>query len=679
MFSTLEDESPMSKNSQRKIDVDSDSVYHMVYESSNDIWYAQSTNSGTNWSPEELVSNGFGYSHRPCIAEHDGRVYIVYVTGDGEIELKTRIGFNQWVYVDLSWSGTTQIPNETYPVVEVNNACTQPFPDLIAIAWEDRVGGVGKIRYHVTESEAIGLTTRKKTGDLYTSNSSQPRYPSIATTPNWIGFDVAWNDTGKVQYSSFWVFRCNPAVDSLYPLFRPVELVSDDFEYVIGAPSLAIDFMQKPSVAYESVFKTKITPPGDGRPIGSTLIYMNHLSLRGTPRIRVRQRAFVSIDPWRTTSNTYLWGTKDYELARPSIGAQPLTGCTNTNQGLRVGFNYDPKDDYIIKVLQIVDPNSCIIGVVSQTNHFGYDPNLVGRSELSKRLRELFCEFETSPGEETQGASVLIGSTNEHLGKIQTAPTSIIRETGVTKDTAFALFAMHEPRIINGGSELVLDWDAVHDSLVVNVNTTLHDKMKTQSFVVQSGDTLVFDKQTFVKAPNDFQGGDAFRVTVYTATNILHQESYPIQSFASDSADASTEYLQLTNFADSTVFIAVSLSPGIDTFEVSVNQAMMEDDGQQKRANRSIANRPENIWLSPAFPNPFSDMTVFRFGNSEGSRLKLTVFDISGQEIATLVNRWMNAGTHEIVFNSGHLPSGLYFYRLEANTRSITRRMHLVR
>lgn len=72
-------------------------------------------------------------------------------------------------------------------------------------------------------------------------------------------------------------------------------------------------------------------------------------------------------------------------------------------------------------------------------------------------------------------------------------------------------------------------------------------------------------------------------------------------------------------------------------------------------------------------------MTVFRFGNSEGSRLKLTVFDISGQEIATLVNRWMNAGTHEIVFNSGHLPSGLYFYRLEANTRSITRRMHLVR
>ncbi len=63
----------------------------------------------------------------------------------------------------------------------------------------------------------------------------------------------------------------------------------------------------------------------------------------------------------------------------------------------------------------------------------------------------------------------------------------------------------------------------------------------------------------------------------------------------------------------------------------------------------------------------------------EAGMVKLTLYNILGQEIRTLVNEFKEAGTHTINFNATELNSGMYIYKIEANGFTQTRKMTLVK
>jgi hypothetical protein len=74
---------------------------------------------------------------------------------------------------------------------------------------------------------------------------------------------------------------------------------------------------------------------------------------------------------------------------------------------------------------------------------------------------------------------------------------------------------------------------------------------------------------------------------------------------------------------------------------------------------------PSTFTLYQNYPNPFNPSTTVRFGAPARSRVKLTVFNILGQQVAELVNEELNAGYFEKQWTAG-VASGLYIYRLEA-------------
>ncbi len=83
---------------------------------------------------------------------------------------------------------------------------------------------------------------------------------------------------------------------------------------------------------------------------------------------------------------------------------------------------------------------------------------------------------------------------------------------------------------------------------------------------------------------------------------------------------------------------------------------------------------PENYSLSQNYPNPFNPSTEINFSIPNDGIVQLKIFNILGQEISTLVNRYEHAGTYQIKFNAANLPSGIYLYRLDVinnNTNSI--------
>jgi hypothetical protein len=96
-------------------------------------------------------------------------------------------------------------------------------------------------------------------------------------------------------------------------------------------------------------------------------------------------------------------------------------------------------------------------------------------------------------------------------------------------------------------------------------------------------------------------------------------------------------------------------------------------------ATPSTAGAVSEFALSQNYPNPFNPETSISYTLAEASRVSLKVYNISGEEIATLVNGNENSGIHTVNFSAANLPTGLYFYRLDAGDFSATRKMMLLK
>ncbi|MEX1054671.1 MAG: T9SS type A sorting domain-containing protein, partial [Rhodothermales bacterium] len=88
---------------------------------------------------------------------------------------------------------------------------------------------------------------------------------------------------------------------------------------------------------------------------------------------------------------------------------------------------------------------------------------------------------------------------------------------------------------------------------------------------------------------------------------------------------------------------------------------------------------PAAFKLGQNYPNPFNPATTIDFSLPEMQNVRLTVYDGLGREVRVLVNGNLSAGTHEVSFDAADIPSGVYFYRLEAAGQSLTQTMILMK
>lgn len=88
---------------------------------------------------------------------------------------------------------------------------------------------------------------------------------------------------------------------------------------------------------------------------------------------------------------------------------------------------------------------------------------------------------------------------------------------------------------------------------------------------------------------------------------------------------------------------------------------------------------PDKYYLEQNYPNPFNPATTIVFSLPQKSFVKLKVFDLLGREVANLVDENLSEGKYKYDFNAASLPSGIYFYKLETEKFSETRRMMLIK
>ncbi len=88
---------------------------------------------------------------------------------------------------------------------------------------------------------------------------------------------------------------------------------------------------------------------------------------------------------------------------------------------------------------------------------------------------------------------------------------------------------------------------------------------------------------------------------------------------------------------------------------------------------------PEKYTLDQNYPNPFNPSTVIRYSVPKSQLVTLKVYNLLGQEVATLVNNRQNAGNYQVTFNADKLASGIYFYNLNTAGFNATKKMILLK
>ncbi|MGD8781342.1 MAG: T9SS type A sorting domain-containing protein [Ignavibacteria bacterium] len=93
----------------------------------------------------------------------------------------------------------------------------------------------------------------------------------------------------------------------------------------------------------------------------------------------------------------------------------------------------------------------------------------------------------------------------------------------------------------------------------------------------------------------------------------------------------------------------------------------------------SVEELPVKYNLSQNYPNPFNPSTTIEVTIPESGIFTLKVYNVLGQEVATLLNGQMNIGHHQVTFDASKLSSGLYIYRLSGDNVNLTKKMMLLK
>jgi len=133
-----------------------------------------------------------------------------------------------------------------------------------------------------------------------------------------------------------------------------------------------------------------------------------------------------------------------------------------------------------------------------------------------------------------------------------------------------------------------------------------------------------------------------------------------------------TLLVQMDNGAGST-FV------GTQSFEIDPQDWILKSGIALHADDTQNGALPLTIALHPNFPNPFNSGTTIKYDLPEQSQVRLTVYDLVGRTVATLVSEMQPAGRHAIYWDASGISSGTYFYQLQTTHSHLISKLLIIK
>ncbi len=118
---------------------------------------------------------------------------------------------------------------------------------------------------------------------------------------------------------------------------------------------------------------------------------------------------------------------------------------------------------------------------------------------------------------------------------------------------------------------------------------------------------------------------------------------------------------------------------GGSNFKYRLKQIDIDGKYEYSTVVEAILDVPAEFSVKQNFPNPFNPTTKIEFSIPSDNNVEIKVFNVLGMEVATLLNGYKQAGTHNVEFNANNFSSGIYFYKVVSGNYSEIKKMFLLR
>ncbi len=189
---------------------------------------------------------------------------------------------------------------------------------------------------------------------------------------------------------------------------------------------------------------------------------------------------------------------------------------------------------------------------------------------------------------------------------------------------------------------------------------------------------LLFNKSVYFNPTNDTSGHGtpiSFPLRQFRF-RIVDPNGGGVLATLDTSSNSGTVSVNIASVAGRNVIFrpAVTLS-GIQSQQVALGVGDIIYFGNEQQNAMASKDQPQGYVLSQNYPNPFNPLTIIRYNVPTEGQVSLTVFDVLGREVATLVDEFKLSGSYTATFDASKLASGVYFYRLKEGGLTDVKRM----
>jgi len=288
--------------------------------------------------------------------------------------------------------------------------------------------------------------------------------------------------------------------------------------------------------------------------------------------------------------------------------------------------------------------------------------------------------------------------------------TNRLSKTTISKDASDASYSPYSFVMVNiSSNNAALFYSPIHDSIMfVNSSLTYRATRGIFSWLYNTGSTLLFDAANLNLV--ELNSNPVSSMHIYSDSLMLFKTEYVYTVY--DASNKLTTTFDLGGLAGYNIMngniVLVSNSNNSKYYafqktKTDWNELLPEGNhlGVSVGNNTALVVRHNKIYafapdglnefvpentipvksfsLSQNFPNPFNPSTRIQYQVPSISQVVLKIYDVLGNEIATLVNEEQSEGVYEIEFNASKLSSGVYFYRLQADVFSETKKFMLIK
>jgi parallel beta-helix repeat protein len=362
-----------------------------------------------------------------------------------------------------------------------------------------------------------------------------------------------------------------------------------------------------------------------------------------------------------TTPNT------EYNIQTDGIYAQ--RNSYNTYEGNHIVISNRHKDQHC-DAIQFYQETSATVknNYVEQDNTKGGNAQGIYCSENTGTFR-IFNNI--GYGMYTTSSLIKFKNTSSYSGKVQIVGNTLYGGKGALVQTNDPYIIFKNNIVVTAGSYLLVSFEKAVGTKS-NINNNLYRRRGTGSTVVAyAGASYTMTKWKSAGFDQSGLETDPRFVSISSKNFQLASGSPALNKVVNLSSPYNVDRLGTARpYASSTDIGAYEMKLLAKNDEIQFSATELEETEEMT---------PEVFELAQNYPNPFNPSTTISYSLPENSEVSLKVYDITGSEVAELVNTAQNAGTHQVSFDASSLASGTYIYMIRAKDFIQTKKMILLK